>query len=198
MKPTFVTQEKCALWLVDMQEKLFPPIQHASEVLETVQFMLKVNQLLQLPLIVTEQTPEKLGPTIASLHPYLHKTTVYPKTAFSGLNDKQVRSAIEETRVKQWILMGLESHTFILQSAKDLLHEGFEVIVLSDGTSACSSHNFLSALDELRQMGARVTTAETIVYELLADANHKDYPTILEWIREKNSACISASSSSSR
>lgn len=196
MKTPFITKENAALWLIDMQEALFPIMDHACNILESVEFLLKVAHQMHIPTIVTEQTPEKLGKTLPALEPYLHNIPRFAKTSFSGFRNSSARKAIEETRAKQWILMGIETHICVLQSAKDLLNHGFEVIVLNDATSSSSIYDFSSALGELKECGARVTSSETIVYELLTDSQHPDFKTILDWVKKHHSCSKSSSSSS--
>ncbi len=90
---------------------------------------------------------------------------------------------VNQTGVSAWILMGIETHRCVLQTAKDLLNSGKQVVILQDAVSARSSFDSTSALMELRECGVRITTTETVVYELLRDASTSAFKAILPLIK---------------
>ncbi|MCH9608925.1 MAG: hypothetical protein S4CHLAM45_03360 [Chlamydiales bacterium] len=172
-----------ALWIVDMQEKLFSRIDRHCEVLETICFFLEAANILNLPIVVTEQYPEGLGGTLKPILDRLPKgQQIWSKTTFSGYLDPTIRKKVE-TLSNSWILVGVEAHICVLQTAKDLLADGKEVTILNDAISSRSLYDFSTALAELKEAGARITSSETLLYELVRDANSPLFKKILPLVK---------------
>ena len=165
--------EEAGLLVIDMQEKLFPLVDHPCEVLEKGLKLIKGCQLLEIPIVVSEQYPKGLGLTIEAIRqaagPEIKSLT---KTSFSCLKDAAFEKEINKMPRSQWILMGIEAHVCVLQTARSLIQAGKEVIIANDAISSRSSYDFSTAVAELRDMGARITSTETIVYDLMGDATH--------------------------
>lgn len=168
--------EDAGLLIVDMQEKLFPLVEHPCEVLDKGLKLIKGCQLLQLPIVISEQYPKGLGATIEAIKeavgPEVHPL---PKTTFSCLKDSAFENAVKKIGRTQWILMGIEAHVCVLQTARSLIQAGNEVIIANDAISSRSIYDFSTAIAELRDMGARITSTETILFDLIKDAAHSQF-----------------------
>lgn len=177
----FLKREETGLWIVDLQEKLFPLMDRTCEVLERICFSIEAAKALQIPFLVTEQYPQGLGPTIEPVQLRLPKEQpVHHKTTFSGYFDPEIKKAVDRSGKKNWILVGIEAHICVLQTAKDLLEAGYRVVVLNDATSARSLFDFSTAMGELRDVGARLTSSETVFYEMVRDADSPFFKPLLE------------------
>lgn len=167
------------LWLIDVQEGLFPLIDRKEKLLDTLSLMLKAAMILELPLVVTEQYPKGLGKTIKELHALLPENqTIWEKSRFSGYC-----SQVEDFSLETWILIGIETHICVLQTAKDLVKAKKKVIVLEDATSSRSFDHHKTAIGELRDCGVRLSCLETVLYELIEDANSPKFKQILPLIK---------------
>lgn len=167
---------RCAALLIDVQEKLFPHIDQSKALLATLQMAVRGFQILQVPLFATEQYPEGLGATI----PVLKIPQTYSKTRFSclpALNPKQ----------DQYILMGIEAHVCVLQSAKGLLQAGKQVAVLADAIGSRSPRDLAIAIAEMRDMGVRISSLETVLFELMQDAKCAEFKQISALIKCRSS-----------
>jgi hypothetical protein len=177
---------KLGLWIVDVQEKLFPHIAPSKAMLDSLIFTLRAFQLWNFPILCTEQYPQGLGPTLPEIKKcFSPEQKIYPKTTFSGYDDGVIRQAIEKEAVEEWVIVGIETHICILQSAKALMQAGKKVTLLQDATGASSLEKAQIALRELERVGARVTSSETIVYEILHDSHNPHFKTILSLMKEK-------------
>jgi nicotinamidase-related amidase len=182
----FLAQNNCGLWLVDVQEKLIPEMDRAGEVLETLAFLLKAREILGLPLIVTEQYPQGLGPTTGRLKKWIPANQmIYAKTTFSGYSNIRIREAVDSLSVRNWILVGIEAHICVLQTAKDLLLNGKKVVVLNDAITSRSIYDYSTAVGDLKDMGARITSVETVIYEILRDSSHPDFKALLSLVKQR-------------
>lgn len=171
--------KEALLWICDVQERLFPKIEKAPEVLESVCFLVQAFQKLKIPIVVTEQYPQGLGPTVGRLKDLLPRDqTYFSKTTFSGFR-------VVEDPPESVIIVGIEAHICILQTVKDLLYSGREVIVVADGVASRKSFDCEVALHEMRQLKARITTAEAILFELIHDASSESFSEVLPLIKQR-------------
>lgn len=176
--------------------------------------VLKAAHLLGLPVHTTTQNAARLGDTVPELWPYLNPAAsgsgsessppaqpgalVYPsvdKTRFSmwvpdvaqRFSDEAAAAAAnpgQQQPPAEVILVGIESHICITQTALDLLANGHKVYVLADGVSSCNREEVGIALARLRAEGARVTTSESVIYELMGDAKCTEFKGIVGLVKE--------------
>ena len=185
MRKRFLDKAKTGLWLVDVQENLFPRIDRSSELLEKICFIIEAARSLNLSLFVTEQYPKGLGSTIDPVKSRLAPNQVFfSKTAFSGYYEPAIKHAVDLTGVETWILVGIEAHICVLQTAKDLIDAGKYVVVLKDAVGSRSLLDFSTAMDELQSAGARLSSCETLVYELIRDASSPEFKEILPLVKD--------------
>ncbi|NLB54472.1 MAG: isochorismatase family protein [Lentisphaerae bacterium] len=163
--------ENSLLVIVDVQEKLFDVMHDKDRFLSSICQLAKVAQILALPVLVAEQYPEKLGPTVEPLELILSESpTLFSKIAkrtFSCLEDQAFRETLELSRRKQILLAGIESHICVFQTAARLLCAGFEVQVLSDAVSSRTLFNKEIGLARCARLGADLTSVESAAFEML-------------------------------
>ncbi len=177
-------RKKTALFVIDVQDKLFSLVERSCEVMLAIKKVIEGFQILNLPICVSEQYPKGLGPTIAPLKATLKDDQEYlTKTTFACSKDPIIREKILGLKAEQWVLVGLEAHVCILQTAKDLLKMGKEVVVLNDAITSRSLYDFSTAIAELRDCGARITSSETVLFELLGDSQTTEFKKISQLIK---------------
>jgi nicotinamidase-related amidase len=177
-------RSQTGLLLIDVQEKLFPHIQQGDQVLTVMKRAIQSFQILGIPIFVTEQYPQGLGPTIPALKAALDpKQEYWPKTAFSSLGEKSIKDRLLALPITQWVLIGFETHVCVLQTAKSLLNAGKEVVIVSDAVSSRSPHNYVTGLNEMRDEGIRISCNETVVFELLSDSKDAQFRTVSSLFR---------------
>lgn len=184
MKNSKLLRDKVGLLVVDVQEKLFPYVENSCPVMQTIQKAVRGFQILHLPIYVTEQYPKGLGHTVATLKGVLGPDQTYlAKTTFSCLDDHAVKEALLQAPIAQWVVAGIEAHVCILQTVKDLLENNKQVVVLNDAISSRSIYDFSTAIAELRDCGARISSTETILFELLRDSKAAEFKEISQLIK---------------
>lgn len=177
-------RDRTGVLLIDVQEKLFPFVENSCLVMRAMQKAIRGFQILGLPVIVTEQYPKGLGSTVAVLKGLLGESTKYlTKTAFSCLDDEKILSVILSYPVDQWILLGIEAHVCVLQTAKDLLAQQKQVVVLNDAISSRSIYDFSTAIAEMRDCGVRISSTETVLFELLRHSQASEFKEISQLIK---------------
>jgi len=184
MSARFLNKNKTGLWIVDVQENLFSLVDRSYEVLEKICFTLEASQKLSLPIFVSEQYPKGLGNTVQAIKERLPQNQmIFSKTAFSGYCEPTIKQEIDKMGIETWILVGIEAHICVLQTAKDLLDAGMGVVVLNDAVSSRSMFDFSTAMGELRDEGARLSSCETVIYELIRDSAFHEFKAILPLVK---------------
>ena len=184
MKSFTLSKDTAGLLIIDVQERLVDTVERSCEILQTMLKLIQGMQILNVPVFVTEQYPEGLGPTITPIKNILGPQQTYlAKTCFSGLREEEVKNALAKSPITQWILVGIEAHVCVLQTAKDLLAQEAQVTVLNDAISSRSIYDFSTAIAEMRDIGVRVSSAETVLFELVGDSKSMHFKSISQLIK---------------
>ena len=82
------------------------------------------------------------------------------------------------------IIVGIETHVCVTQTALDLLERGHRVYVIVDGVSSMNAEERAVALARLRDAGVVVTTSEGVIFEMLGDASRGEFKAIRGLVKE--------------
>lgn len=173
------------LMVIDIQERLTSsmPAGVRDRVIEQVSVLLAAAESLAIPVLVTEQYPKGLGPTEkALLNKLPSNTPVIEKTNFSSAKVESVVESLQQSGRKQVFLAGMETHICVLQTALDLLKQGYDVFVVEDAVSSRAKGNQFNALQRLRLAGAVITNVESLLFEWLGDAKHPAFKQLAKLI----------------
>lgn len=177
-------RDKAGLLVVDVQEKLFPLVDRQCEVGKTIQKAIRGFQALNLPIILSEQYPKGLGHTIPSIRSMVGEDAKrIEKTTFSCIGHDSCREELLSLPVQQWVIVGIEAHVCVLQTAKDLLRAGKQVVILNDAISSRSVFDFSTAIAEMRDCGARISCTEAVLFELVRDSKASEFKALSELIK---------------
>lgn len=176
-----ILPESSILFLCDMQEKFRPSIAYFPQIVSVAARMLKVARLLDVPVLLTEQYPQGLGPTV----PELGAQGIRPvsKTCFSMVPTLQ-KELDGRPQLRSVLLCGIETQVCILNTALDLLERGLQVHVVVDACSSRSQVDRLVAMARMRQSGAFLSTSEALILQLVRDAAHPQFKEIQKIIKE--------------
>ncbi len=163
----------CVL-VVDVQEKLTPVMWNFPSVEKYCRAMILAARELGMPVLATEQYPKGLGSTIASVREALPAAPMV-KMSFSCGADPAFAQALAATGRKQAIVVGIEAHVCIFQTVRDLLGLGYEVYVCAEAVTSRFEEHRRIALEQMRDMGAVVTSAETAIFDLLHAAGTPEF-----------------------
>jgi nicotinamidase-related amidase len=175
--------ENSLLILIDIQTKLWNVMSEKENLAENMQKLLKGLKVLGVPVILTEQNPRGLGPTLTELKALIPDTRTIAKMCFSCREDAGFKKALEETNRRQILLCGIESHICVYQTALDLLSVEFEVHVVADCVSSRANSNKEIALSRMQAEGAKLTSCEMALYELLKSAENPKFKELLQVIK---------------
>ena len=173
------------LIVVDIQDRLLSamPQKQQEHVQKSVMTLLKAADALTLPVVVTEQYPKGLGHTNSDIQALLPgNTPIHEKTAFSAWQFDAFVETLKSSQCQQVFLTGMETHICILQTALDLLKQGYEVFVIEEAVCSRHKEKHQNALSRLREAGAIITNVESLLFECLGDARHPEFKTLSKLI----------------
>ena len=157
---------------VDMQPAFLAAIPDNQRVHWRCSFALESALGLGLPVLFTEQVPDKLGHTAADLLALTDKPVALGKDTFSAFGDRQIAAHLKASGAKHLLLCGIETPVCVYQTAVDALKAGYQVTVLADCVGARRAGDAAVVLADLAQIDCVVLPAETVFYTLLHDAKH--------------------------
>ena len=169
--------ENSVVVVIDIQDKLLVKIPSATNLVRNTAFVLDVAMALATPIRATEQYPKGLGPTTAEIARRL-PATIPAKTTFSCCGAGTFLEELEMLRRPNVVLVGMETHVCVLQTALDLLHAGLHVFLPVDALAARGELDHDIALRRMEQAGAVLTTAEALAFEWMGDSTHPQFKAV--------------------
>lgn len=186
MAETFIPRldcERAQLVVVDIQVRLLPSIADHDSVVAQAERMIRAASVLGLPITVSEQYPRGLGATVPIISEAAQGAVRAEKMTFSFCADEACRARVTEVTRPQVLLVGIETHVCVQQTALDLLRLGMQPVVLADAVGSRRPFDCQIALDRMRAAGVIVTTVESAIFELVHEAGTERFKRILPLVR---------------
>ncbi|MCS7224933.1 MAG: hydrolase [Armatimonadetes bacterium] len=178
-------QDRAVLIVVDLQEKFLPVLYEPDRLVERAVLLIKGLKVLKVPMLVTEQSPEKLGLTVEPVREALGDFyRPISKTSFSPLGSDEFRRALAALRRDQILYCGIEAHVCVLQGVLQALAMGYKVFVVQDALSSRFPEEISIAVSRMSSAGAVVVSTEMVLYELLQGADHPAFREVQSLIKE--------------
>jgi len=176
--------EECALIVVDIQERLLPPIFEKDRLLKNAQLLVRLAGILEIPIITTTQYAKGLGETVGDVKLLLPSAAI-DKQSFSCFGSDVFCSAMKRLPGQRntALLCGMESHICVAQTALAALREGYLVHVASDAVSSRTEWNWKIGLERMRAAGAVISSTEMMIYELLRGSGTEAFKEMLRYLR---------------
>ena len=178
-KPFQIDAKTSTLILIDLQARLMPVIDQGEIVLSQCIRLAKIANLLNIPIIGTEQSPNSLGHNIDSIQS-LCQTTI-AKEHFNACADGLLEVLPQQR--PQLILGGCETHVCLMQTALKLIESQYDVAVLVDGAGSRKNLDKETALERLKIAGARLITVEMVAFEWLESAQNPAFKEVLALVK---------------
>lgn len=177
--------EQCALVVIDVQEKLLPPIWEKERMVKNVQLLIRLAGILKIPSLVTTQYAKGLGNTVPDVASMLPETSSIDKMMFSCFGSDVFCSLLKRLPGQRTTLLlcGMETHICVMQTALGALREGYLVHVASDAVSSRAEFNWRVGLDRMRAAGAILSSTEMMIYELLRSSGAPAFRELLPYLK---------------
>ena len=177
--------QKTALIVIDVQEKLLPPIFQKEELVRNSQLLIRLASVLNMPALVTTQYAKGLGSTVPEVASLLPEAQPIDKLAFSCFGSDVFCSTLKHLPGNRntVLLCGMESHICVMQTALAALREGYLVHVATDAVSSRTEWNWKMGLERMRAAGAVLESTEMAIYELLRSSGSPEFKEMLKHLK---------------
>lgn len=172
-----INVDQSCLLLIDVQERLMSGIHESEQLTDNCRWMMKVAQLLNVPVMASEQYPRGLGHTVSALRELVADDQVKEKLSFSCADDSDCLSMINQQSREQVIIIGMEAHVCVLQTAMRLVEEGKQVFVVADAISSRSPQDIELAIERMRAAGVHIVSREMVGFEWLRGSDAEQFKT---------------------
>lgn len=176
--------ENCLLVVIDIQDKLIKAGFNGDLCGEKAAKICKAANILNIPTIITEQYPKGLGHTIdAIMINTADSANIIEKNSFSAYSEGDFQQELSKSNKKQVIIAGIELHICVLQTAIDLIKNGYEVFILKDACTSRNKNEFDTGIELLKQHGAKITCLEIALFQLLKTSKNQHFKEIQALIK---------------
>jgi nicotinamidase-related amidase len=176
---------QCALIVIDIQEKLIPPIFQKELLLRNSQLLIRLAGILKIPTLVSTQYSKGLGKTVPEIASLLPNTETIEKLAFSCFGSDVFCSTLKHLPGNRntVLLCGMESHICVAQTALAALRNGYLVHVAADAVSSRTELNWKIGLERMRAAGAVMSSTEMMIYEALGSSGTSEFKEMLKHLK---------------
>jgi len=169
--------------IVDIQEKLMPHIHNNEEILSNCVKLVSGLNSLDIPILLLEQYPKGLGHTVENIKSVLKTYEPIEKLEFNCCDNENILNILKESKKKNVILMGVESHVCLLQSALGLKEHGFQPVIIQDCVSSRNPNDKKFAIKRLIQENCIISTYESILFEFCQKAGNDYFKAISKIVK---------------
>ena len=182
----FIKKESTALVVIDMQDRLMNaiPQENRDSAVDNAITMIEAAKILNIPVIITEQYPKGLGPTIESIREAAgDQFEPVEKVVFSCARSPEFEAKLNDTDRKEVIIVGVETHVCVLQTAMDLMNKGYTVYVPADAVASRRELDWQKGISLIEKSGAFVGTKETFLFQLLEKAGTDEFKQVAKLVK---------------
>ncbi len=183
MKISLLNKEGTGLVLVDAQEKLMKVMRDPERVIDRMHKLLHLARVYDLPVILTEQYPKWLGPTLPNVQDLLPEYDPIEKLDFDCCRVDLFNTRLEAAALKNIILMGVETHICIFQTCVSLLKMGYTVHIPHHAVDSRTEDNWQVGLSLMEAAGAVITSAETIIFQVMERAGSGEFKEMMKVVK---------------
>ncbi|MBZ5522057.1 MAG: hydrolase [Acidobacteriia bacterium] len=176
--------QECALVVIDIQQKLLPPIHEKERMVSNSKLLIRMAQVLSLPVILTTQYAKGLGATVPEIAELLPQVTPLDKLEFGCFGNGEFCSTVARLSSRNTLLLcGMETHICVLQTALGALAQGHIVHVAADAVSSRTQLNWELGIGRMRDAGVVISSTEMMIYELLGKSGTAAFKEMLKYIK---------------
>jgi len=177
--------ENCTLVVIDIQQKLLPPIFNKEQLVRNTSLLVRLARILDIPVLVTTQYAKGLGETVPEILSLVGDTKPIDKLEFSCFGKDSFCSAVKSVPGNRntMLLCGMETHICVMQTALGALEQGYLVHVASDAVGSRAEWNWKIGLERMRDAGCVISSTEMMMYELLRKSGTEAFKELLQHLK---------------
>lgn len=173
-----LSKDDSLLCLIDVQEKLIPSILNHPSLIARCEWLLKLAERLNVPVLASEQYTKGLGVMVKPLSNYYTQEKCHEKVHFSCMQVPSYIQHIEQAKKNQLVLIGIEAHVCVLQTALEMKEAGYSVYVVVDAVSSRNEIDLKYGLKRMKQEGIYLITAEMVFFEWIRQAGTPEFKAL--------------------
>jgi nicotinamidase-related amidase len=176
--------ENCALVVIDIQQKLLPPIFNKEQLVRNASLLIRLAKILDIPILLTTQYAKGLGETVPEIAA-LAEVGAVDKVEFGCFGKDTFCSAVKALPGNRttMLLCGMETHICVMQTALGALDQGYIVHVASDAVGSRAESNWKVGLERMRDAGCVISSTEMMMYELLRQSGTPAFKELLQHLK---------------
>lgn len=178
-----IEMEKTCLVVVDVQGKLAQLMHEKESLFANIEILIQATKLLDIPVVVCEQYPKALGPTIDQLAQHLEDIERIDKMSFSCAGDERFIGKLKSLKRSDVLLCGIETHVCVYQTAMHLLDGDYDVHLIADAVSSRTAGNKQIGIQRMAAEGANIASTEMVLFELMKTAKHPQFKQIAKLVK---------------
>jgi len=175
------------LLVVDVQERLAAamPAPAMERLRKSTRLLIEVAAQLGVPVVATEQYPKGLGPTVPEIADALDRVKAprIEKVDFDAASSRRVSSELGRLAPRAIVVVGMEAHVCVFQTARELVRRGFVVHVVADAVASRTEENRVAGLSLAERAGAIVTVAEAVAFDWVERAGTDAFRAVSKLVR---------------
>ena len=176
--------DECVLGVIDIQERLLPPIHEKERLVRNSQLLIRLANMLSMPVVVTTQYAKGLGQTVSEIMSLLPGNKPVDKLEFGCFGNGEFCSAISMLAGRNTLLLcGMETHICVVQTALGALNQGLNVHVAADAVGSRTELNWKLGLERMKEAGAVISSTEMMIYELLGRSGSPAFKEMLQYLK---------------
>lgn len=178
-------KEDSLLVVIDPQGSLMHKIVNPDKTVKVINKLISIARELETPIIITEHYPEGMQPSIPEISEHLAEDyKPITKIVFSCYGEPDFVDAIKNSGRKTLVLVGIETHICVLQTALQCVEAGYQVFVVQDGISCRNLSDHEAGLKRMERNRVELITWEMVTYEWLRRADKPEFKKVLPLIKE--------------
>ena len=180
-----IARENTQAMIIDVQERLTPHIYDHENIIKKTVTIIKGLQALGIPIMLNEQYKKGLGDSLPELRDVLEGDNAksFEKVTFSACDNNDTWHHLAQQNRSTVLLIGVEAHVCVLQTALDLLDNGMQPVIIGDAVGSRFPYDKKQAIRRIRRAGGIISTVETILFELCRSSKDPAFKTILNLIK---------------
>ena len=180
-----IARENTQAMIIDVQERLTPHIYDHENIVKKTVTIIKGLQALGIPIMLNEQYKKGLGDSLPELREVLEGDNAksFEKVTFSACDNNDTWHHLAQQNRSTVLLIGVEAHVCVLQTALDLLDNGMQPVIIGDAVGSRFPYDKKQAIRRIRRAGGIISTVETILFELCRSSEDPAFKTILNLIK---------------
>jgi nicotinamidase-related amidase len=176
--------ERAVIVAVDLQVKLLPTILNRQGIVQNTVLLLRLAEILDIPVVLTTQYRKGLGETVAEVRDAAPGVEALDKTSFGCFQDEGFLGRLSDLGSRdQLVVAGVESHICVTQTVLGALEKSYQAYVVSDAVGSRTEANREVGLRRMERAGALISSAEMCIYELLGRSDTDAFKRMLPHLK---------------